>query len=404
MKSRILTSLFGSFTLVLMGVLFNPSFGQDTIKLGIIAPFDTPPGEGLINAAHMAADDINEAGGIDGREVELVIRNDEYEASVGVDAYRRLVLRDDVVAVLGTASSGVSMAITDHMARYKVPFISTGAASLDLSAKVADDYDRFKYWFRVMHTTENIADSVADWAVNFLHDELGYTQAAILSENALWTDGVVPRIKQLMEDAGIEIVAEEKFDLDTRDFRPILTRIEQGGAEFIIDFSSHVDGATYVRQWGQLKGPIMGGLNASGTSSRFWDDTEGGAIGHADLIQGGYRVALTPKTIEWFDRYTGRFEVSPDYTTGYTYDAIYIVKEAIESAGSTDPDAMVDALEDTDYTGVAGRWVFNEDHDPLFGPNYRVMGMTQWQEDGEREVIWPEEIKTADFLLLPWQK
>lgn len=404
MKSKRPINVFSAMSLVLAGMMFSAAHAQDPIKLGIIAPFDTPPGDGLVNAARMAAEDINAAGGIDGRPVELIIRNDQYEASVGVDAYRRLALRDGVVAVLGTASSGVSMGIIDHMARNRVPFISTGAASLQLSEKVAENYDRFKYWFRVMHTTDDIAESVGDWAVNFLHGELGYTRAAILSENALWTDGVIPRIKAMMEKADIEIVAEEFFDLDTRDFRPILSRIENRGAEFIIDFSSHVDGATYVRQWGQLEGPIMGGLNASGTSSRFWNDTEGGAIGHADLIQGGYRVALTPKTIEWYDRYTETYGVSPDYTTGYTYDAMFIVKEAIERAGSTDPDAFVEAMEATDYTGVAGRWVFDEKHDPLFGPDYRIMGMTQWQEGGEREVVWPEALKTGDFILLPWQQ
>lgn len=404
MNTRKLNYVFLGFFFGVIGLVFNPAASADSIKIGIIAPFDTPPGEGLINAAEMAADEINAGGGIAGRTVELVVRNDSYQASEGVDAYRRLVLSDEVDVVLGTASSGVSMAITDQMARYRVPFISTGAASLDLSAKVADDYERYKYWFRVMHTSDDIALSVGDWAVNFLNGELGYTRGAILAEDALWTDGVIPIIRQLLEEANVEIVVEENFDLETRDFRPILSRIESFGAEFILDFSSHVDGSTYVRQWGQLEGPVMGGLNASGTSSRFWNDTEGGAAGHSDLIQGGYRVALTPNTIDWFDSYIEEYEVSPDYTTGYTYDAMYIVKEAIERAGSTDPNAFVAAMEESDYTGVAGRWVFDEKHDPMFGPGYRVMGMTQWQADGSREVVWPADVKTADFLLMDWQR
>lgn len=391
-------------SLFIVAALSQAGIAQESIKLGIIAPFDTPPGEGLVNAARMAAEDINSAGGIDGKQIELIVRNDQYEASAGVDAYRRLALNDEVVAVLGTASSGVSMAILDHMARYRVPFISTGAASLQLSERVADQYDRFKYWFRVMHTSDNIADSVADWAINYVNAELGYTKVGILAENALWTDGVLPRIKEQLEEAGIEIVAEELFDVDTRDFRPLLSRINDLGAEFIIDFSSHVDGSIYVRQWGQLEGPVMGGLNASATSSRFWTDTEGGALGHSNLIQGSYRLDMTPKTIEWYDRYEEAFGVSPDYTSGYTYDAIFIVKEAIERGLSTDPEEMVSALEETDYIGVAGRWVFDERHDPLFGAGYRVMGMTQWREDGEREVVWPVDVKTDDYFLLPWQQ
>src|SRR5690606_38887048 len=189
-------------------------------------------------------------------------------------------------AVIGTASSGVSMAIIDQVARYKGPMISTGAASLQLSDKVEKDKERFKYWFRVMHTTDDIAASVGDFVVNYVNKEKGMNKAAILSENAVWAQGVLPAIKKMMAQANIQIVAEEFFDLDTKDFKPMLTKINDSGAQFILDLSSHVDGAIYVKQWGELRGPTMAGLNASGTSSRFWKDTDGLAVGHVDLIQG----------------------------------------------------------------------------------------------------------------------
>lgn len=376
---------------------------DDVIPIGIIAPYNTPPGEGLLNAAKLAERDINANGGINGKKLKLIFANDEYKADVGANAYKKLALSDKVVAVVGTASSGVSMAIVDQMARYKIPMISTGAATLQLSDKVAENKERFKYWFRVMHTTDDIAESVGDFIVNYFHKERGYTKGAILSENAVWAQGVLPTIKENMEAGGIEIVAEEFFDLDTKDFKPMLTKINRSDAEFILDLSSHVDGAIYVKQWGELKGPTMAGLNASGTSSRFWKDTDGNAVSHVDLIQGSYRAALTPKTIDWYDDYVEAFDVSPDYTSGYTYDALYILKEAIEAADSTKPDDLVEALESTDFTGVSARWVFEDNHNSKFGPGYRVMGMTQWREDGSREVIWPEDIKTGDYITPPWK-
>lgn len=385
-------------------LLSGATQAQDIIKIGVIAPYNTPPGEGLLNAARMAAEKINAGGGIGGKKLELVFANDEYKADVGANAYKKLALSDKVVAVIGTASSGVSMAIVDQMARYKVPMISTGAATLQLSDKVAKEKDRFKYWFRVMHTTDNIAASVGDFVVNYLHKEKGFDKAAILSENAVWAQGVLPAIKKLMSDKGIKIVAEESFDLDTKDFKPMLAKISDSGAQFILDLSSHVDGAIYVKQWGELRGPPMVGLNASGTSSRFWKDTDGNAVSHVDLIQGSYRAALTPNTIAWYDAYQKQFTVSPDYTSGYTYDALFILKEAIEKAKSTKPDDLVAALEKTDFTGVAARWVFEDNHNSKFGPGYRVMGMTQWRPDGTRDVIWPADIKTGDYQAPPWQK
>ena len=146
----------------------------------------------------------------------------------------------------------------------------------------------------------------------------------------------------------------------------------------------------------------MIGLNSSGTSSRFWKDTDGNAVSHVDLIQGSYRAALTPNTIGWYDRYVAKWTVSPDYTSGYTYDALHILKAAIERSDSTAPDDLVAALEATDHLGVAARWVFGRDHNSKFGPGFRVMGMTQWRGDGTREVIWPNSFKTDDFMMPPW--
>ena len=388
--------------LLAVGMAAAPVAAQDSVKIGVIAPFNTPPGEGLLSAARMAAEDINAAGGIGGAPLELVIANDEYKPDIGANAYKKLALSDKVVAVIGTASSGVSLAIVDQMARYKVPMISTGAASLKLSDKVVENYDRYKYWFRVMHTTDNIARSVGDFVVNYLFKVRNFDKAAILSENAVWTNGVLPTIKEVMAEGGVEIVSEERFDLDTKDFKPLLAKVRDSGAQFIVDFSSHVDGAIYVKQWGELQGLPMVGLNSSGTSSRFWKDTDGNAVSHADLIQGSYRAALTPHTIAWYDRYVEKWTVSPDYTSGYTYDALHILKAAIERADSTAPDDLVAALEATDHLGVAARWVFDRDHNSKFGPGFRVMGMTQWRDDGTRAVVWPESFKTGDFMMPPW--
>jgi len=386
------------------GFTVSSSALAEDIKIGVIAPFNTPAGEGLLNAAKMAAEEINAAGGIDGKQIELVLANDEYKPEVGANAYKRLALSDKAVAVVGTASSGVAMAIVDQMARYKVPFLTTGAASNQLSERVSSDYDKTKYFFRVMHSSEDMGVALGDWAINFLHKEKGYSRAGLLVEDALWTRGIVEILKKDLENAGVTIAIEEKFDHETKDFKPSFAKITNAKVDYILDISSQVDGAIYAKQWAELNGPPMSGINASGTSSRFWKDTDQKAVGHANLIQGSYRTSLTPKTIEWFDRYVDTWKVSPDYTSGYTYDAIYILKDAIERAKDLKPDALVKALEQTDYVGVSARWVFEDDHNSKFGSGYRVMGMFQWRQDGSREVVWPPEVKTGEFILPPWVK
>lgn len=383
------------------GVL--PAMAQDPVRIGVIAPFNTPPGEGLLNAARLAAEDINAAGGVGGRRLELVIANDEYKPEGAVNAYKKLALSDKVVAVVGTASSGAAMAVVDQMARYKVPFVSTGAATLQLSDRVSQDYERYKYWFRVMHTTQEMADALSDFAVRCLLKEKGYGRAAILAENAVWAKGLLPALKQNLSQAGVKIVADEAFDVDTKDFKPLLSKIMRAEPQYIIDLSSHVDGAIYVKQWGELQGPPMFGVNASGASTRFWKDTEGRAVSHMNLMTGSQRVAMTPKTIPWYDRYVARYKVSPDYTSGYTYDALFLLKQAIEKGG-TESDKLVAALEGVDQVGVVARWAFEKNHNARFGPGFRAIGVNQWRPDGERSVVWPPEVRTEPLALPPWKR
>jgi len=380
-----------------------PARAQDSVKIGVIAPFNTPPGDGLVNAARLAAEDINAAGGIGGRKLELVIANDEYKPEGAVNAYKKLALSDKVVAVVGTASSGAAMAVMDQMVRYKVPFVSTGAATLQLSERVSQDYARHMYWFRVMHTTQEMADALSDFAVRCLLKEKGYDRAAILAENAVWAKGLLPTLKQNLAQAGVKIVADETFDVDTKDFKPLLSKIMRAEPQYIIDLSSHVDGAIYVKQWGELQGPPMFGVNASGASTRFWKDTEGRAVSHMNLMTGSQRVAITPRTIAWYDRYVTRFKVSPDYTSGYTYDALFLLKQAVDKGG-TEPDKLVAALEASDQVGVVARWAFEKNHNARFGAGYRAIGVNQWRPDGERSVVWPAEIRTEPVALPPWKR
>ena len=135
---------FLSAVALLFVVCASASLAADTIKIGVLAPFKTPSGESLLKAAKMAADEINAAGGILGKKIELITANTEYKPQVGATAYKKFALQDKCDVVFGTCSSGVAQAVMDQMARYKVPFISTGAASEVLAEKYGADKDKFK--------------------------------------------------------------------------------------------------------------------------------------------------------------------------------------------------------------------------------------------------------------------
>jgi branched-chain amino acid transport system substrate-binding protein len=393
---------------VMMGLVFFLGTGvglcADTIKIGIITPFKTPSGESLLKAAEMAAEDINAQGGIMGKKVELVLGNTEYKPEKGAMAYKKLVLEDKCKVVIGTCSSGVAKAVMDQMARYKTLFISTGAASEALSDLYKSDPKKYKYWFRIMHLSGELSSSVEDFIMGLPVKKMGAKRMAIMAENALWTRSMVDSAQALFKKEGLEVVYSEFMDTETKDFTPIFTKIMDAKADFIYEISAHVDGAVYIKQWYDLKGPMIGGVSGTGVSDRYWKDCGGKAVSEALSTSGAFRVALTPKTIPLYDRYVAKFHEAPGYPSLYTYDALFIFKEAAEKAKTTDSGALVPVLEKTDHVGFSGRIVFTDEHNCKYGEGYRLLPVFQWREDGSRVVVWPRSLATGEYLPPPWKK
>jgi branched-chain amino acid transport system substrate-binding protein len=393
--------------MVVLGAIFAFNAGVavagDTLKIGVIAPFKAPAGESLLNATKMAAEDINAHGGIIGKQIELVFGNTEYKPEKGAMAYNKLVLQDKCKVVFGTCSSGVAKAVMDQMARYKTLFIPTGAASEALSVLYYTDRKKYRHFFRVMHLSGELVRVVTQFIYDLPVKKMGARRMAIMAENALWTRNMVEYAEKFFKDKGLEVVYSEFFDTETKDFTPIFTKIINNKADFIYEISAHVDGAVYIKQWYDLKGPMIGGNSGTATSDRYWKDSGGKAVGEANhQLPGPFPVALTPKTVPFYNKYVEKFKETPGYPSAYVYDAFYIYKAAVEKGKTTDSDKLVPILEKTDYVGAAGRWVFDDHHNALFGKGYREMLVVQWREDGSREVVWPEHLATGEFMLPPW--
>ncbi len=400
MRNRFFKAL--AFVTVFLLAFAAGAVASDTIKIGVIAPFKTSSGESLLHAAKMATDDINAKGGIMGKKIELITANTEYKPQKGATAYKKLVLQDKCVVVFGTCSSGVAKAVMDQMARYKTLFISTGAASEALAEKYGSDKAKFKYWFRVMHQSGDLTDAIHRFIWDLPVKKFGAKRMAIMAENALWTRGMVKAAEKFFKDKGLDTVYSEFFDVETKDFTPIFTKIMDAKADFIYEISAHVDGAIYIKQWYDLKGPSIGGVSGTGASDRYWKDCGGKAVSETLIAMGSFRVALTPKSIPFFDKYVKLFKEAPGYPSGYTYDAFHIYKNAVEKAKTTNSDKLVPVLEKTDYVGVAGRWVFTDLHNAKYGKGYRQLPMVQWRKDGSRAVVWPENLKTGEYMAPPW--
>ena len=383
----------------------------EPIKIGVIGEESSVAGASLTKAAAMAADDINAHGGVNGRQVQVITYDDHSSAADAVRAFQRAVSQDKVVAVIASYISEVVLAIEPWSARLHMPFITPGAASNLISKAVHDDYDHYKYTFHGWLTSAFIAQAICDYSRDLLVGPYHMKSAVVMSEDAAWTTPLDARYLECLPKAGLQVLDHIRFNPDTADFTPIYHQIEDKHPDIIITGISHV-GVQPTVQWHDQQVPMpMAGQSSQATTSTFWKDTNGAAEGVITDTAAAAGVALTPSTIPFTEAYVKKFGVTPAYDGYSAYDLVYVIAEAIKRAGgSTDPDKMVTALEQTDYVGTVGRIQFyGRDniftHALKYGPGLVTTVAIQWQK-GKQVCIWPTDkcngkIVFPSFIKLP---
>jgi branched-chain amino acid transport system substrate-binding protein len=405
-KKYALIAILGVLVLLLTA-MGSPAANRDfnkaeTIRIGSLGPVQLVPGIGIHNAAKMAVEEINAAGGIHGKKVELFIGDTEGKPEKGITALKKLVLEDKVDALVGCYSSGVALALQPYLPRYKIVYIASGTASIALTNHVKDNYKKYKYFFRHMINSDIRQQK---WAAKFLkefvHGKLGYTKFAILAENTKWVHEYGPNLKKDVEDAGLKVVLYEMFDIDVKDFSPTFVKIKSLGAEWIAQIVSHAASIPLTKAWQDTKAAPMGLCNVASMDSKFWEMT-GGKCLYEITYNFIARAPLTDRTVPMWDKYVKTFGTNPVYTTGFTYDAVYMLAEVIKQKKSLKSDDIIKGLENISYKGVLHPQTgFDKKTHDLLEGRY-VMPMVQWQAGGKQIVIWPDKFKTGDYVKPDW--
>ena len=367
---------------------------KDPIRFGVISEGQAVVGSSIASAAQLAADELNAAGGVDGRKIEIITYDNHSSSADSVRAFQRAASEDHVTAVIASYVSEVVLALEPWAARLKTVLITPGAASNTITENIAKDYEHEKYVFHGYLTSGSLAQEVCEAAKDLLVNGRKMKTAVIMSEDAAWTTPLDASYEACLPKVGLQVLDHIRFSPDTTDFTPIFNQIEAKKPDVIITGISHV-GVQPTVQWTNKQVPIpMLGVSSQASNSTFWKETNGAANGV--LYQGvsGPDVAVTPKTLPFVAAYQKKFGNFPSYA-GYTaYDEVYYLAEAIRRAGgSTDPDKLVDALEKTDYVGTIGRVQFLPKGDPhvhglKIGDGLITGLMLQWQ-DGKQVNLWP---------------
>jgi len=400
---------------------------EKEIKIGVIGPMAYVQGEHHWYGATLAAEEINADGGImvgdESYQIQLVKMDSNEILSVAdaSAAMDRLITVENVDFVVGGFRTESVLAMQEVAMDEEMIFLVCGASVDELCERVAQNYDRYKYTFRITPVNGTNLAKISFMLTGMVAQKvlaLTYPEPpkiAILAENMAWANPLVATAQAYFAGVmGLTVVGTWRPSQTATDVTIELDAIEDAGANIIYTVVSGPLGVAYSRQWGENQIPAASvGINVEAQKGDFLEVTGGYGAWETTLNTYGM-VEITDKTIPFVEAFVDRFEEIPIYTAG-TYEALYILKDAIERANSLVSDAVVTALEATNFTGPAGRMVFmgrdkTTPHDVTWGPGYVTGIGVQWQYE-ELVCVWPnaggalgplEYEGTEEYTLPPW--
>jgi branched-chain amino acid transport system substrate-binding protein len=403
-----------------------------TIRIGVIGPMKFIQGEHKWWGAQLAAEEINAAGGVNVggvmHEIELVKADSNELLSVAdaVTAMERVITVDRVHFVIGGQRTEAVLAMQEVMADHGVIFLGIGSVHPEQNMRLAKDFERYKYWFRVgapnSHYIGRTIFEHVHMVANEVREVLGIEtpRVAIKATKVVAWDPIVEAAKARLPKMGMEVVGVWRPSAVAVDVTAELTGIKEAGAHIIFHLNDGPGGVVFSRQWGELQIPAVPvGVNVEGQSMGHWAAT--GGMAEYEMLLQFYAVGIeiTPKTAPFFNAFVERFGEFPIYNAA-AYDALHLLVGAIERAGTIETYSVIAELQKTDHLAVTGRIAFYPadhprwPHDLRWGPGY-VTGLgVQWR-DGKLVAVWPdgkpglegiwEGVRfegTEDYELPPW--
>ena len=329
-----------------------------TVKIGHVAPLTggiAHLGKDNENGARMAVDEINAAGGIDvgGAKVkfELVAEDDKADPKEGTLAAQKIV-DAGVVAVVGHLNSGTSIPASKIYSDASVTQISPSATNPKLTEQ------GFKTTFRVV-ANDNQQGAVL---ANFAATEMKAKTIAIIDDRTAYGQGLADVVERVAKEKGLKVVAREFTNDKASDFNAILTKVRATKPDVVMYGGMDATAGPMAKQMKQLgiKAPMLAG---DGVCSPEFIKLAGDAAGVLTCSMAGEAVEKMAKGPDFVARYKAKFNQDVQVYSPYSYDAVFVIAEAMKRAGKADRAAIAAAMPATNYTGVTGTIAFDEKGD-----------------------------------------
>jgi branched-chain amino acid transport system substrate-binding protein len=374
-------------------------------------------------AIKLAVEEINAKGGVTvGKEkrpfkVEVIDTRD-LEPGVPVSdallVVEKLILEKNADFIIGgPVRSEAALAAMDLLSKYKkVSILTTGALTPKYHQRVAEEYDKFKYCFRISGEVGWMVTGEFLPALMDIKAKYGLNKLFVMVQDVAHARGGGDIVAKLASEKGWEVIGKEIYPTGTTDYSVGLMKAKKENAQVILIWMDMPESSILLKQWFDMKVPALpfGTIISAAEQPGFWKATEGkGEYCLASVVSAGNAPSkATPWTMKFVEAYQKKYGLEPEgYGTSSSYMAVYTLKDAIERAGSLNSDAVVTALEKTDLMGVYGRIKFNpKNHQviPSVDPNEGAVGtIFQWQA-GKRIVVFPPKIAMGEIKLPPWMK
>jgi branched-chain amino acid transport system substrate-binding protein len=370
------------------------TFAQDTVKIGAVIPLSkaafAQAGEEQRRGLLMALDEINQAGGVLGKKVELIIEDDTGEPSVGIGAAEKLITRDKVVALIGGYSSTVTFAQLNAIQRYEPVFAWVGASS----TKVENEFGNRPWFFHYHPWDYHRQATIRDFLLSITPQP---KKIAIAYEDGIYGTTSRDYVVKYLKEKGFDIVFDERFKSGSSDFTPMLTKIKSTTPDVFYWVAYAGDTTLLMKQAKELDFNPKLFLSVAINFPQYKDSlgVTGDYVAGVDVWIPGMKL---PETVAWMEKfnklYPGR---TPEYWAPLAYTNLMTVVDAIRKAGSTDKDKVIQALGKTDYNSPVGRITFKKSEEGGLNQAMDEQIITQWQK-GVSQVVFPEKKATAKLL------
>jgi branched-chain amino acid transport system substrate-binding protein len=383
-----------------VGVVLLMQPGGETvepIRIGILEPLTggvSASGRGGFVGFQVAAQQLNEEGGVLGRPIVLIAEDTEGNPEKAASAATKLITVDNVDFLLGTILSSVVMQVAEVAADYETIFISTNPTTSAFTNLVADDYDRYKYLWR---TQWNVSQWMFAWFDSFTSLFPDLESLCFFTEDLVWAREADTEMESFCDDAGIDYLGL-LFTPGTTEFSAEIATLEDFGADIVLADLLYGSSTGFQKQWWDLQpeGLLVG---ASGILSYPRTIEELGPEYSDYLVTFNtlWNVSTTSKTQEYFTRFTQFAGERPFGSDSTSYDGLMILAQAIEAAGTVDTDAVITALESGTFVGARGNYEFMDNHQVDYVPGV----VLQWMDE-EATVLWPTNVATGTYVRPPW--